>query len=75
MKICFYTEGHIGDLLLPLPIIDKIIKKYPENEYYFYDKGGQQTILNHDLISIVDNLIPTDKINGDIKIQTWVWNS
>ena len=75
MKICFYTEGHIGDLLNPLPVIDILIKKYPDNEYYFYDKGGQSTQLNHDLITIVDNLIPSNTINGDINIPTWPCNS
>lgn len=74
MKICFYSEGHIGDLLLQLPIIDILIKSYPKNEYYYYSFGGQNTILDESLIEVVDNLIPTSNLNGDINIPTWFCN-
>lgn len=74
MKICFYTEGHIGDLLLQLPLIDILIKSYPENEYYYYSLGGQDTILDESLIKVVNNLIPTPSLNGDLNIPTWFCN-
>lgn len=74
MKVCFYSEGHIGDLLIPLPIIDTLIKQYPDNEYYHYDKGGGGVCFNHDLIGVVDNLIPTSNLSGDIIIPTWAPN-
>jgi hypothetical protein len=73
MKVCFYSEGHIGDLLVPLPIIDTLIKQYPDNQYYHYDQGSGVSF-NHDLIRVVDNLIPTSNLTGDIIIPTWVPN-
>jgi hypothetical protein len=74
MKICFYSEGHIGDLLLQLPLIDILIKSYPENEYYYYSLAGQNTILDESLIQVVNNLFPTSVLNGDINIPTWFCN-
>ena len=74
MKICFYSEGHLGDLLLQLPLINILIKKYPENEYQYYSYGSN-TFFHDSLISIVDNLIPTPTIKGDINIPTWPCNS
>lgn len=74
MKICFYSEGHIGDLLLQLPLINILIQKYPENEYYYYSYGSN-TVFHDSLVEIVSNLLPTKKINGDINIPTWFCNS
>lgn len=73
MKICFYSEGHIGDLLLQLPLINILIKKYPENEYYYYSYGGN-TVFHESLIRTIDNLLPTSNLNGDINIPTWFCN-
>lgn len=75
MKICFYTEGHIGDLLLQLPLINILIQKYPENEYFYYNQGGDNTFLHNKLIEIVNSLNPTPSLNGDINIPTWFCNS
>ena len=55
MKVCFYTNGHIGDLLITLPFIDLLIKKYPENEYYQFNQGAS-TNFDDSLISCIDNL-------------------
>jgi len=74
MKVCFYSEGHLGDLLLQLPLIDILIKKYPDNEYYYYSHGSN-TFFHDLLITIVDNLIPTSVMNGDINVPTWACNS
>lgn len=74
MKICFYSQGHIGDLLLQLPLIDILIKTYPENQYYYYSVGGDNTFFYEGLIRIVDNLFPTPVLNGDINIPTWFCN-
>ena len=71
MKICFYSNGHIGDLLLQLPLIDILIKSYPKNEYYYYCLGGQNTFFHESLIGVVHNLISTPTLNGDINIPTW----
>lgn len=74
MKICFYTQGHIGDLLLTLPFIDLLIKRYPKNEYYQY-VNGSGVKFHESLIKCIDNLIPSDSICGDINIPTWMCNS
>ena len=73
MKICFYNEGHIGDLLLNLPFIKLLIDKYPDNEYYQY-RYGTGTIFHDSLIKGVGGLSYTEKIEGDIKIPTWMCN-
>jgi len=73
MKICFYTEGHIGDLLITLPFIDLLIKKYPDNEYY-QCVHGNMTLFDNTLITCVNSLIPTDSLCGDINIPTWMCN-
>ena len=73
MKICFYNEGHIGDLLLNLPFIKLLIDKYPENEYYQY-RYGAGTSFHDSLIRGVGGLSYTDEINGDLNIPTWMCN-
>lgn len=73
MKICFYTQGHIGDLLLTLPFIDLLIKKYPNNEYY-QCVHGSGVRFHEDLITCIDNLNPSENICGDINIPTWMCN-
>ena len=73
MKVCFYNEGHIGDLLLNLPFIKLLIDKYPENEYYQYHHGTG-TIFDESLIGGVDGLSLTDVVSGDIIIPTWMCN-
>lgn len=73
MKVCFSNEGHIGDLLLNLPFIDLLIKKYPENEYYQYNRGTV-TIFDETLIRSVPGLIETNEVCGDINIFTWMCN-
>ena len=71
MKICFYTEGHLGDFIITVPFINFLIKKYPEHEYYQYVYGSQGTRYPDILIKTVPNLIPTEKIDGDLEIPTW----
>jgi len=74
MKICFYTEGHIGDFLLTLPFVDLLIKKYPNNEYYQCVNGNG--VRFHDsLIGCIDGLNPSEDLCGDINIPTWMCNS
>ena len=73
MKICFYNEGHIGDLLLNLPFIKLLIDKYPENEYYQY-RYGTGTTFHDSLIRGVGGLSYTEKMDGDINIPTWMCN-
>jgi len=73
MKICFYNEGHIGDLLLNLPFIKLLIDKYPENEYLQY-RYGSGTIFHDSLIRGVGGLSFTDEVGGDINIPTWMCN-
>ena len=73
MKICFYNEGHIGDLLLNLPFIKLLIDKYPENEYYQY-RYGTGTTFHDSLIKGVGGLSYTEKMDGDINIPTWMCN-
>ena len=73
MKICFYNEGHIGDLLLNLPFIKLLIDKYPENEYYQY-RYGAGTTFHDSLIKGVGGLSYTEKMDGDINIPTWMCN-
>ena len=73
MKICFYNEGHIGDLLLNLPFIKLLIDKYPDNEYYQY-RYGAATTFHDSLIKGVGGLSYTEKMNGDINIPTWMCN-
>ena len=73
MKICFYNEGHIGDLLLNLPFIKLLIDKYPENEYLQY-RYGSGTIFHDSLIRGVGGLSFTDEVVGDINIPTWMCN-
>ena len=73
MKICFYNEGHIGDLLLNLPFIKLLIDKYPENEYYQY-RYGARTTFHDSLIKRVGGLSYTEKMDGDINIHTWMCN-
>lgn len=75
MKICFYSEGHIGDLLLQLPLINILIKSHPQNQYYYYSMGGQNTLFDVSLIQVVDNLSPSSTLDGDINIPTWFCNS
>jgi hypothetical protein len=74
MKICFYTEGHIGDLLITLPFIDLLIKKYSENDYYQFVHGNM-TLFDDSLITSVNRLSPSDSLCGDINIPTWMCNS
>ena len=73
MKICFYNEGHIGDLLLNLPFIKLLIDKYPENEYCQY-RYGTGTTFHDSLIKGVGGLSYTEKMDGDINIPTWMCN-
>ena len=73
MKICFYNEGHIGDLLLNLPFIKLLIDKYPENEYLQY-RYGSGTIFHDSLIRGVGGLSFADEVGGDINIPTWMCN-
>ncbi len=73
MKICFYNEGHIGDLLLNLPFIKLLIDKYPDNEYYQY-RYGAGTTFHDSLIMGVGGLSYTEKMDGDINIPTWMCN-
>ena len=73
MKICFYNEGHIGDLLLNLPFIKLLIDKYPDNEYYQY-RYGTGTTFHDSLIKGVGGLSYTEKMDGDINIPTWMCN-
>ena len=73
MKICFYNEGHIGDLLLNLPFIKLLIDKYPDNEYYQY-RYGAGTSFHDSLIRGVGGLSYTDEVNGDLNIPTWMCN-
>lgn len=69
MKVCFYTNGHIGDLLITLPFIDLLIKKYPENEYYQFNQGAS-TNFDDSLISCIDNLKVSNELCGDVNIPT-----
>lgn len=71
MKICFYTEGHLGDFLITVPFLNLLIQKYPEHEYYQYVYGSQGTRYPDIIIKTVPNLIPTENLDGDLEIPTW----
>jgi hypothetical protein len=71
MKVCFYTEGHLGDFIITIPFLKLLIEKYPDNEYYQCIHGGQGTIFPEIFLKTVPNLIPTDTLCGDINIPTW----
>jgi hypothetical protein len=74
MKICFYTEGHLGDFILTIPFLNLLIEKYTDNEYYQYIHGSDGTIYPDIFFKTVPNLIPTEKIEGDLVIPTWFCN-
>jgi hypothetical protein len=72
MKICFYTEAHLGDFLFSAPFIKLLIEKYPENEYYQHIYGSHGTVFPEIFMKTVPGLIPTNEICGDINIHTWL---
>lgn len=72
MKICFYTEAHLGDFLFSAPFIKLLVERYPEHEYYQYVYGSHGTVFPDIFMKVVSGLIPTDKICGDINIPTWL---
>ena len=72
MKICFYTEAHLGDFLFSAPFIKLLVEKYPENEYYQYIYGSHGTVFPEIFMKTVPGLIPTSEICGDINIPTWL---
>jgi len=74
MKVCFYTEGHLGDFIIGIPFLKLLIEKYPNNEYYQYIYGSEGTVYPEIFLKTVSNLIPTEKINGDLIIPTWFCN-
>jgi hypothetical protein len=74
MKVCFYTEGHLGDFIIGIPFFKLLIEKYPNNEYYQYIYGSDGTVYPDIFIRTVPNLIPTENIDGDIVIPTWFCN-
>jgi hypothetical protein len=74
MKICFYTEAHLGDFLFSAPFIQLLVEKYPENEYYQYVYGSDGTVFPDIFMKTVDGLIPTKEICGDLNIPTWLCN-
>lgn len=74
MKICFYTEGHLGDFILTIPFLKLLIEKYTDNEYYQYIHGSQGTLYPDIFFKTVPNLIPTEKLEGDLVIPTWFCN-
>ena len=71
MKVCFHTGGHLGDFLLTIPFLNLIIDKYPENEYYQYVKGMDDTRYPDSLIKTVPHLTPSETLCGDINIPSW----
>lgn len=73
MKVCFYNEGHIGDLLINLPFINLLIKTYPQNDYYQYSRGAGTTF-DDSLIDGTPHIILTNEKCGDINIPTWMCN-
>lgn len=74
MKICFYTEAHLGDFLFAAPFINLLVEKYPEHEYYQYIYGSDGTVFPEIFMKTVPGLISTDEICGDINIPTWLCN-
>lgn len=72
MKVCFYTEAHLGDFLFSAPFIKLLVEKYPENEYYQYIYGSHGTVFPEIFMKTVPGLIPTSEICGDINIPTWL---
>jgi hypothetical protein len=74
MKICFYTEAHLGDFLFSAPFIKLLVEKYPENEYYQYIYGSHGTVFPEIFMKAVPGLIPANEICGDINIPTWLCN-
>lgn len=75
MKICFYTEAHLGDFLFSAPFIQLLVKKYPENQYYQYIYGSDGTVFPDIFMKTVTGLIPTKEICGDLNIPTWLCNN
>jgi len=74
MKVCFYTEGHLGDFIITIPFLKLLIEKYPDNEYYQYIYGSQGTVYPDIFFKTVPNLIPTEELEGDLVIPTWFCN-
>lgn len=71
MKICFYTEGHLGDFIITIPFLNLLIEKYPDNEYYQNVYGSQGTVYPDIFFKTVPKLIPTKETVGDLIIPTW----
>jgi hypothetical protein len=74
MKICFYTEAHLGDFLFAAPFIKLLVEKYPGNQYYQYIYGSDGTVFPDIFMKTVPGLIPTKEMCGDINIPTWLCN-
>lgn len=71
MKVCFYTNGHLGDFIITIPFLNLLIEKYPENEYYQCVNGSDGTVFPEIFLRTVSNLKATDTPCGDINIPTW----
>lgn len=71
MKVCFYTNGHLGDFIISIPFLKLLIEKYPENEYYQYSRGSDRTVFPDIFIRAVPGLKLSTDICGDINIPTW----
>jgi hypothetical protein len=74
MKICFYTEGHLGDFIQTVPFVKLLSEKYPEHEYYQFVYGSHGTRYPDIFLKTVPGLIPTEELCGDINIPTWFCN-
>ena len=70
MKVCFYTDGHLGDFLLTIPFLRLLIDKYPDNEYYQCVHGADGTRYADIFLKTVPNLNPSEDRCGDINIPT-----
>ena len=70
MKVCFHTNGHLGDFIITIPFLKLLMGKYPENEYYQYVHGMEGTRYPDIFLKTVPNLKPTEEISGDVIIPT-----
>lgn len=70
MNICFYTDCHLGDLLLSNPFIHKICKSNPNETFFQWALYGNELIMGpsnlHYLEPHVENEYLTGFVSGSI---------
>ena len=66
MNICFYTDTHLGDVLLANPFVHKICNSNPDNMFFQWCLCGNELLMGPNNLNYLEEIIVNDYQEGFI---------